>query len=775
MAINKSDLYISLWKSCDEFRGLLDASQYKDYVLTLLFVKYVSDKAAGDSGSLIKVPEGGSFSDMVAAQNDKEIGDKLNKIVGKLAETNDLRGVIDITDFNDQNKLGKGQDMVDRLSNLIGIFQQPEFDFSTGNLSAGAIYEDLLRYFSNISGKGMGIPYIPFAVNQLMAKSLGIFVSNSGGDVSVYDPNCGSGSLLLQVAEERDHSVTLYGQEINSTAYAQARMNMILHGALKAKIVNGNSLSEPQFIEGDQLKQFDYVVACPPFNLTHWDFGFDPENDRYNRFVHGIPPKVLGNFAHIQHMLASLKPSGRMAVLVSHNILYQGGAVAAIRQSILESDLVEAIIGLPANLLSHTGIPTCLLICSKRKSEERTQKILFINADRDFAKERSKNVLLPEHVEKITQALETYSDVDRFSRVVSLDEIRNNGFNLNIPRYVDTSELTALLNQHCDEFDKYLIRDLALEINSIGAGKGFEEKENALFIPRMKGPAPTADLKALAIEKHRRYFQVVLNDKAINHYVVQFLHSTIGQLALSALATGSMTPRIDRASLGEVIIALPDLAHQKSSVETHRKLTTLRESIEKISQDLSLNPTLSSEFEAQLDSMLEVAGKLSKADQIRSIIRQGESKTVEFKETYDFCVHQKKQDKRIETSALKTIVAFLNSEGGTLLIGVSDEPKIVGIERELEKFYKNNEDKFLTHMKNKMKERIGEQFYPFIDYNLIEVDGSKLVHFRCERSDSPCFLDKTEFYVRTNPASDKIEGQKLYEYMKNHFKDLNTH
>ena len=424
---------------------------------------------------------------------------------------------IDFPDFNDPNKLGKGDAMVQRLTNLISIFQKPELDFNTDSHLAGDIYEDLLHFFSNKSGKGGIVPYTPVEVRQLMAKVLGISKTRVA-DVTVYDPTCGYGSLLLQVAKEASCDVARYGQEINSAVSGLAQMNMILHDAGTAEVANGNVLAEPRFLDNGDLKRFDYVVACPPFSLNHWSRGFDPEHDRFGRFSFGIPPKQQGDFAFIQHMLASLKAEGRMAVLISHGVLFRGKTEATIRQALLEADFVEAVIGLPANLLPYTGIPVCILVCNKKKPKERANKVLIINADRNFSKEGGNNVLLPEHVAKIADAFEAYSDIERFSRVVSFDEMRDNAFNLNIPRYVDTSELAALLKQHCEQFDKYLIKDLALEINTVRAGKEFEEKPNSLFISRMNTQMrrPTTDLYAIPANRHMHYFQVVLNERAIN-------------------------------------------------------------------------------------------------------------------------------------------------------------------------------------------------------------------------------------------------------------------
>lgn len=298
MAIKKSELYSSLWKSCDQLRGGMDASQYKDYVLVLLFVKYVSDKYAGQKDALIEVPVGGSFTDMVALKGDKEIGDKINKIIGRLADANNLKGVIDVADFNDAEKLGKGKEMVDRLSELVSIFNTPGLDFKSnraeGDDILGDAYEYLMRHFATESGKSKGQFYTPAEVSRIMAKVIGIGSAKSR-DQTIYDPTCGSGSLLLKAHDEGCSAsridLTLYGQEMDNATAALAKMNMILHDCPTAEIWKDNTLSAPHFKQPNgKLKIFDFVVANPPFSTKAWSNGFDPANDEYGRFVHGIPP-----------------------------------------------------------------------------------------------------------------------------------------------------------------------------------------------------------------------------------------------------------------------------------------------------------------------------------------------------------------------------------------------------------------------------------------------------------------------------------------------------
>ena len=319
MPIKKSELYSSLWKSCDELRGGMDASQYKDYVLVLLFVKYVSDKYAGQKGALLDVPKGGRFADMVALKGDKEIGDKMNKIISKLAEANDLKGVIDVADFNDADKLGKGKEMVDRLSNLVAIFDNPSLDFSAnraeGDDLLGDAYEYLMRHFATESGKSKGQFYTPAEVSRVMAKVVGVGSAKSASQ-TIHDPTCGSGSLLLKAHDEAKSTagldLALYGQEMDNATSALARMNMILHDCPTAEIWKDNVLASPHFKAKDgALKTFDFVVANPPFSFKAWSNGFNPGEDEFKRFEFGVPPAKNGDHAFLLHILTCLKSTGK--------------------------------------------------------------------------------------------------------------------------------------------------------------------------------------------------------------------------------------------------------------------------------------------------------------------------------------------------------------------------------------------------------------------------------------------------------------------------------
>ena len=453
MALKKSQLYSKLWQSCDELRGGMDASQYKDYVLTLLFVKYVSDKYAADPNALIDVPPGARFADMVAAKGDKEIGDRINKIIGKLAEANDsLKGAINVADFNDEEKLGKGKEMVDRLSRLVAIFEGLDFgrNRAEGDDLLGDAYEYLMRHFATESGKSKGQFYTPAEVSRVMAQVIGLDKATSATQ-TIYDPTCGSGSLLLKahdLAKSRTgHDLTIYGQEMDNATSALARMNMVLHDCPTAEIWPANSLSSPHFKDERnalRLKAFDYVVANPPFSQKNWTSGLDPANDLYGRFgtnTHdwGVPPPKNGDYAFLLHILTSLKSTGRGAVILPHGVLFRGGAEGAIRKKLVQQGVILALVGLPANLFYGTGIPACIVVLDKAGAPGR-RGIFMIDASKGCIKDGNKNRLRAQDMHRIVDTFQRQLEQPRYSRMVPVAEIEANDFNLNLPRYIDTSE-----------------------------------------------------------------------------------------------------------------------------------------------------------------------------------------------------------------------------------------------------------------------------------------------------------------------------------------------
>jgi type I restriction enzyme M protein len=454
MAIKKSELYSSLWAGCDALRGGMDASQYKDYVLVLLFIKYVSDKYANDPNALIEIPAGGSFSDILKLKGHKNIGEGIDIAIGKLAKANDsLENVIDVVSFNDEEKLGKGKEMVDRLTELVAIFEQDGLNFAKnraqGDDILGDAYEYLMMHFATESGKSKGQFYTPAEVSRVMAKVLGI--KNVTNKTSFYDPTCGSGSLLLKIYDEAGDKGSLYGQEKEVATAGLAKMNMILHNSPLAQIQRGQStLSNPLFHDDKGfMETFDYVVANPPFSLANWTQGFDPFNDEFDRFTrYGVPPEKNGDYAFLLHIIKSVKSKGKGAVILPHGVLFRGGAEATIRKAIIEKGYVKGIIGLPVNLFYGTGIPACIIVVDKENAEAKKdlpddkKGIFMIDAGKGFMKDGNKNRLREQDIHKITDVFNKQTEVPKYSRFVTLAEIKDpkNDYNLNIPRYIDSQE-----------------------------------------------------------------------------------------------------------------------------------------------------------------------------------------------------------------------------------------------------------------------------------------------------------------------------------------------
>ena len=445
MAVKKSDLYSSLWASCDELRGGMDASQYKDYVLAFLFIKYVSDKYGDVPYASITVPKGSSFKDMVALKGKTDVGDQINKkIIRPIVKENKQLSNSDFPDFNDPVKLGSGKEMVDRLTNLIAIFENPALDFSKNRAEdddlLGDAYEYLMRNFATESGKSKGQFYTPAEVSRLIAQSLGIRNAKTSNATTVYDPTCGSGSLLLKVADEAGTEVTLYGQEKDAATSGLARMNMILHNNPTALIRQGNTLTDPKYMDGEVLKTFDYVVANPPFSDKRWSTGLDPLNDPYERFTpFGAPPAKQGDYAYLLHIVRSMKSTGKGACVLPHGVLFRGNSEGEIRRNLIRKGYIKGIIGLPANLFFGTGIPACIVVLDKEEARSR-KGIFMIDASGGYIKDGPKNRLRAQDIHKIVDVFTKQMEVSKYSRMVSFEEIERNEFNLNLPRYIDSQE-----------------------------------------------------------------------------------------------------------------------------------------------------------------------------------------------------------------------------------------------------------------------------------------------------------------------------------------------
>lgn len=455
MAVKKSALYSKLWDSCNTLRskGGMDATQYKDYVLIILFMKVITDKYYGKPNSLIEVPEDANFNTMISLKGKKNIGEEFNIILQKIAEENDLQGIIDVVDFNDENKLGKGKDMIDALTGLVEIFQDKDLNFSNNRADdddiLGDAYEYLMKKFASEAGKSKGQFYTPSEVSRIMAKIIGIGQSKQN-IISIYDMACGSGSLLLKAASEANHNtkVYLYGQEKDTNTAGLCVMNMFLHGNETAIVKIDNTLTKPQFLENGRLKTFDYCVANPPFSVKKWSTDMEETYDRFTGF--GMPPEGCADYAFLLHMLKSMDPDhGRAAIILPHGVLFRGGQEEQIRKNLIKKGYIEGIIGLPANLFYGTGIPACIIVLDKENASSR-KNVFIIDASKNFIKDGNKNKLREEDIKKIVDTYNNKIVIPKYSDNVSIEKIEAEQYNLNIPRYVDasTEEMKPDLKAH---------------------------------------------------------------------------------------------------------------------------------------------------------------------------------------------------------------------------------------------------------------------------------------------------------------------------------------
>lgn len=486
--LTQQEVNATAWAACDTFRGVIDPAQYKDYILVMLFLKYISDlwadhyaayqKEYGDNEERIRrklererfilpyveLKEArnhdmtgeetevvndrflGDFHSLYERRKAPNLGELINIVLDQIEESNKskLEGVFRNIDFNSESNLGKTKDRNRRLENLLNDFVK--LDLRPSRVSEDVIgdtYIYLIERFASDAGKKAGEFYTPKQVSRLLAR----LAAPKPGD-KICDPTCGSGGLLIEAAavvEEQDsRDFALFGQEANGSTWALARMNMFLHGKDSARIEWGDTINSPALVEGDRLMRFNVVVANPPFSLNKWG-DKEIESDRHTRFWRGLPPKSKGDYAFITHMIETALPQeGRVAVVVPHGVLFRGGAEGRIRRALIEENLLDAVIGLPANLFPTTSIPVAILLFDRARekggSQEDARDVLFIDASREFQPGKNQNTLQTEHMTRILDTFRTRKPVDKYAHVATAEEIAGNDFNLNIPRYVDTFE-----------------------------------------------------------------------------------------------------------------------------------------------------------------------------------------------------------------------------------------------------------------------------------------------------------------------------------------------
>jgi len=462
--IDQSQINDVAWRACDTFRGVLDPADYKNYILVMVFLKYISDvwkdhreqylkEFHGDiahvrrrlSRERFQLPDGCDFASLYENRSKPDIGERIDVTLGEIEEANKekLEGVFREVSFNSENKLGQTKERNARLKHLLEDFSDPRIDLRPSVVGdedvIGNVYEYLLERFASDAGKKAGEFYTPGQVSALLARLLAPKKGNT-----ICDPACGSGSLLIKVGRQADkRDFALFGQESNGTTHAMCRMNMFLHGMDSFRIEWGDTLRNPRLVEHDQLMKFDIVVANPPFSLEKWGIE-EAMTDPFHRYHRGLPPKSKGDYAFITHMIEIAREgTGRVGVVVPHGVLFRGGAEGKIRQKLIEENLLEAVIGLPANLFFGTGIPAAILLFNKGKTHG---DVLFIDASREFQNAKNQNILTDAHLDRIVRAYRAFETVEKYAYRATAQELTDNAFNLNIPRYVDTYEEEARID-----------------------------------------------------------------------------------------------------------------------------------------------------------------------------------------------------------------------------------------------------------------------------------------------------------------------------------------
>lgn len=459
MAVKKSELYSLLWEACNKLRGGVEPARYKDYVLVLLFFKYVSDRYKGQPFAEYRISEGASFDDLIKAKNKSDVGERVDKILQKFLEDNKLQGSLPDVSFNNRDELGTGKELVDKVSGLIGVFQNPAIDFKNNRASGddiiGDAYEYFMMKFAQESGKSKGQFYTPSEVSRIIAKLIGIgnIKQSATKKWTLYDPAAGSGSLLIRAADEApvdangDSIVTIFGQEKDTATAGLARMNLILHQKGTGEIAKGNTLVNPAFTTEFGLGQYDFIVMNPPFSDKSWSDGIKLNDDEYKRFDgYGTPPEKNGDYAWFLHVLKSLNSKGKAGIVMPHGVLFRGNTEEDIRKAILNKKYIKGIVSLPANLFYGTGIPACIVIIDKENADER-KGVFIIDASRGFKKDGNKNRLREQDIEKIVRTFTTGEEIKGYSKLVKYTDIlENNGGNLNVPRYIQKIDETLPQN-----------------------------------------------------------------------------------------------------------------------------------------------------------------------------------------------------------------------------------------------------------------------------------------------------------------------------------------